>query len=433
MNPDTLKPFRIIVLGGFALLAIVGLVLFANFRGFDNGQDAIGNVTIWGILPEPAVNAQLAALKEAQPEFAGVTYAQTPEATFGRDLAEALAVGQGPDLVLISQEHLLAQRTKLTLIPYAQVSQREYLDAYVPLTELYLTNEGTYGIPTAVDPLVMYYNRSLLAQAGIPQPPATWEAVTGMGDRLTQRTGGTITRSLIAFGEYENILNARAILSLLFLQAGTPLTTPRGESFESVLARGSGTSGGNASESAVSFYTQFADPAKTAYSWNRAMPEARQAFLAGDLALYFGYASEAGTIRAGNPNLDFDMAPVPQPQSAIARTTYGRAYAFAITKISQNQAGALAAALGLANPTYAYTGAQQLGMAPAARSALRPAANDRFQPVFYPEVLIARGWLSPSPEATDAAFGAMIRDITTGRRSVNQALVTADQALNAAL
>lgn len=431
MNFDTIRPVRVVILGAFVFLAILGLIIFANFDGFDSGQDEVGSVSIWGVLPERAVNAQLASLKDADRAFVGVSYEEMPLATFGEDLAEALAIGQGPDMVLISQELLASEQNKLAVIPFDSIPQRDYLDSFVPITELYLTSAGTYGVPTAVDPLVMYYNRAHFAGAGIPQPPTTWEAVTGMGDRITQRQGGTITRSLLAFGEYENVPNARAILSLLLMQAGSPITQVTNGRLESAITRSS--SSGNPVESALSFYTQFADPAKTAYSWNRAMPDARQAFLAGDLAIYFGYASEAASLRAGNPNLDFDMAPVPQPQSATSRITYARAYAFAIPKTSQNPSGALLAAEALAEPVHAYEGAQALGMAPAARSALRPRPEDRFQPVFYPEALIARGWLSPSPEDTDAVFGAMIRDITTGRRSVGQALFSADQALNAAL
>lgn len=433
MESTILKPLRIAFMAGFALLALFGLFLFANFDGFDNGQDAIGTVTIWGTLPEEGVNTGITALKETKREFIGVTYTELPLATFGAELAEALAIGEGPDMVLISQEQLLSESNKLAVIPYASISQRSYLDSFVPITELYLTSEGTYGVPLAVDPLVMYYNRTLLADAGIPQPPTTWEQVTGMADRMIQREGGAITRSLVAFGEYENVPNARAILSLLFLQSGTAVTKATNGAIRASLNEGAAGTFGNSAESALSFYTQFSDPAKTVYSWNRALSDARQTFLAGDLALYFGYASELQSLRSGNPNLDFDMTPVPQPQSATTRITYGRAYALAIPKTSKNPTGAYATAIALADKSIAAPMAQALSMVPAVRSALIPAPENRYQPVYFPEVLVARGWLSPSPAVTDSIFAAMIANITTGRRDVGQALSTANQALDSAL
>src|SRR3989344_5228861 len=287
MDYDKIKPFRIIVLAAFGLIAIVGLFMFARFEGFDNGQDAIGVVSIWGTLPEEAVSLQIENLREERPEFAHVSYTEIPLATFGAELAEALAIDEGPDMVLISQEQLVSERNKLSVIPYSSISQRDFLDTFVPVTELYLTDKGTYGIPILVDPLVMYYNRTLFASAGVPQPPATWEAVLGLSDRITVRSGGQITRSLLSFGEYDNVQNARGILSLLLLQAGTPVTELSNGKLRAALNHGPEVSGTSGSISALSFYTQFSDPAKTVYSWNRALPNARQAFLAGDLALDF--------------------------------------------------------------------------------------------------------------------------------------------------
>lgn len=433
MSLSTTRPFQLILMAAFGLLALLGLFLFANFKGFDSGQQEVGNVTIWGTLAEEAITAQIDALRSEQPEYAGALYIERPLETFGADLAEALAIGEGPDLILISQEQLIAESNKLSIIPYSSISQRTFRDTFVPITELFLTDKGTYGIPLVVDPLVMYYNRTLLGSSGIPQPPTTWEAVLGMSERLTQRTGGQITRSLIAFGEYANVPNARALLSLLFLQSGSLITEPTSLGLQSTLSSDSVSTNTGSPESAITFYTQFSDPVKPVYSWNRAMPDARQAFLAGDLALYFGYASELPTLRAGNPNLDFDMAPVPQPQRSTTRITYGRAYAFAIPKTSKNQNGALLTAIALAGKNIAPQTAEWLSMVPAARAALIADPEDRFEPVYFPEALVARGWLSPSPSVTDKIFAAMIGDITTGRKDPSQAIFQADQALDAAL
>ena len=434
MEPTKTKPFTLIVLAAFGMLALVGLFLFAHFKGFNSGTQ-IGSVTIWGTLPQQAVANEISALQTAHREYSGITYVQVPPDSFESDLAEALAVGNGPDLILISQEDLLAEQNKLAVIPYKNISQRTFIDTFVPITELYLTDQGTYGIPFAVDPLVMYYNRTLLESAGIAQPPTTWEAVGGMAERLTSRSGGQLTKSLIAFGEYQNVPNARGIISLLLLQAGSKISQATTLGMQSSMLQSSAgvTYGSSPSESAINFYTQFADPAKTVYSWNGSMLDARQAFQSGDLALYFGYASELPYIRAANPNLDFDMASVPQPATSAHRITYAKAYAFAIPKRSNNPNGALSVAFALANTDIAPSTAAALSMVPAARAALTPSPQDRFQPVYFPEALVAEGWLSPSPATTDRIFAAMIGSITSGRADLSQALATADQALDAAL
>jgi len=72
-------------------------------------------------------------------------------------------------------------------------------------------------------------------------------------------------------------------------------------------------------------------------------------------------------------------------------------------------------------------------MAPAARALLTPAADDRFQAIYYPDALVAKGWLSPLPTATDTIFTAMIGNISSGRTNVRDALEKANQALDASL
>jgi len=430
-----MRPFQIIVIVIFGFLALIGLFLFANYSGFGGGKATVGSVTIWGTIPADSMQAGLRSLVEAHKEYGSVRYVAKNIETFEADLNEAIASGVGPDLILITQEQLLAQQNKLTLIPYASISERTYIDSYLPIFELFLTSEGTYGVPLAVDPLVMYYNRPMLASVGVAEAPRSWEGVTGLVALLTRKLPDhTVTKSLVAIGEYDNVTNARAIVSLLLLQSGNKLTQETNSGLRAALSSsGGGMFGVSPAESALTFYTQFANPTKTVYSWNRALPESRQAFLAGDVALYPGFASERPLLSAGNPNLDFDMAAIPQLDTATTKVTYGHAYVLAIPKASKNASGAFQTAMALAAKDVGPQVARALSMAPALRSALKPGENDFYTPVFYPEALVAQGWLSPAPRTTDEIFSTMIGNITSGRRSVRDALFTADQALDAAL
>ncbi|HEV7121735.1 MAG TPA: hypothetical protein VGN56_02840, partial [Candidatus Paceibacterota bacterium] len=126
MNLPTLptRPFQIVVFGAFILFALIGLFLFANFSGFGTTAAKIGTVTIWGVLPESSVDAGLETLKAAHKEYANVSYVQKSADTFDAALADAIASGTGPDMILISQEQLLAERSKLSVIPFSVISQR---------------------------------------------------------------------------------------------------------------------------------------------------------------------------------------------------------------------------------------------------------------------------------------------------------------------
>ncbi len=427
-----IKPFQMIILAVFALSALLGLYFFANFNG-GGGTAKIGEVTIWGTLPKEGVEAAIQELTATNDEYADVTYAEVSAGSFSRQLADALAEGRGPDLVLISQEELLSERGKLKVIPYATLPARTFTDSFVSEFELFLTDEGSYGVPVALDPLMLYYNRSMLSSAAITGAPRTWEAVSGLTSVIVKRdTAGALTRSLIPFGSYGNVTNARAILSLLFLQAGTPITAESEVGVRSAL--GSESSFGRpVAESAATYYAEFGDPAKLVYSWSQAKPSSRSVFLSGDLALYPGFASELPGLQEAAPNLDFDMAPIPQPGTGGARMTYGKAYAFAVTRASDNAESAytVATALSDGKPASALVGT--LSMAPARKQLLLAAPSDRFASLYYPEALIAKGWLSPSPASVDSIFSAMIGNMTTGRQDAAEALEAAAGALDAAL
>ncbi|MGE5541373.1 MAG: ABC transporter substrate-binding protein [Bacillota bacterium] len=430
-----MRPFQIITLSVFAVLALLGLLLFATFKGTGTNK-SVGNVTVWGTLPASAVNAAIDDLRRNHKEFGTITYVERDPGTFDSDLSEAIASGSGPDLLITTQERLRAEASKLSVIPFSSIPERTYRDTYLPIHELFLTSTGTYGIPLAVDPLVLYYNRATLVSANVALPPSTWEAVVGLAPHLTARTGvGTIQKSAIALGAYDNIPAARAIVSLLLLQSGSHIVETSTAGTRGALTTGVGpdASGVAPAESAMNFYTQFADPAKVVYSWNRSLPDARQTFISGDTAFYIGFASERSLIAASNPHLDFDMAPIPQPQTAASKTDYGIAYAFALPKASGNPTGAFRVASALASKAEAPLLVKPAGMAPAIRSLLTPSSNDAYAPVVYSQALIASGWLSPSPAVTDRIFAAMINSIISGSATVHDALSTADESLTAAL
>ncbi len=430
----TMRPFQIIVISIFGVAALGGILAFALFKGFGQAKP-IGEVVIWGTLPDSAVQPALDELRRTRQEFNALIYQEHDPVNFDGDLAEAIASGAGPDLIITTQERLVTERSKLSVIPFSTLSERSFRDTYVPLSYLFLTSSGTYGIPIAVDPLVLFYNRSRLASANIPQPPKTWEGVVGMTPSLTEKiTFGVVEKSAIALGTYDNIPNARAIVSLLLLQAGNPIVenTPSGS--RATLSKGAeNASGGTTVDSAIGFYTQFADPAKIVYTWNRSITDARQSFIAGDSALYIGFASERSLIASANPNLDFDMTSVPQPETASERVGYGVVYAFAIPKASDNAEGAYQTAAALAEKNLAGFIVRAIGVAPAARSALASRSDDPYAPIVNSQALIAKGWLSPAPAVTDRIFAGMIHSIIGGRATVHDAITDADGSLSAAL
>ena len=425
--------FQGILIGVFGLGAVIGLFVFATYTS-NGGSGDIGAVVIWGVLPEDDMHAVLATVGQSNTGFKGVSYVQKNPATLSSELASAIATGASPDLVLSSQEDLRALAKFINPISLGTLSISAFTNTFVDGAGVFSAPGGYYGIPFLVDPLVLFYNRSILSSSGIAKPPATWEALTGLVPNVAILTPTRqITRGLIALGTYNNVNNARGILSSLFLQTGAPVSA---YSANGLLSANLGTvadSGVPAGQAVLGFYTQFADPSKVSYTWNASLPNSRQMFLVGDLALYLGYASEARYLRSANPNLNFGVALLPQPATTNVKNAYGLIYSFMSPRGAKNPAGAYQTAAILSGPSEQSSASSVTGLAPANLNVLATSPADPIAAVAYSEALYTRGWLSPAQVDTDAVFSGMINNVISGRMTLEAALGGAERALSALL
>lgn len=426
--------FQIILIGIFGLGAVIGLIVFAGYSGVGRDNE-IGSVTIWGVLPSDKMEAALIALGQNNREFEHVSYVQKDSATIASELATAIATNSSPDLILASQENLHSLAKFIIPIPFDTLSPDAYISTFVDGAGIFTTHGGYYGIPFLVDPLVLFSNRSILSSSGVARPPETWESLTGLVSRITVLSQSRqITRGLIALGAYNNVNNARGILSSLFLQTGVPITSysPDGRPVSN-LGSVSSRDGVPPGQAVLDFYTQFADSSKISYTWNTLLPNSQQMFLSGDLALYIGYASEARYLRQANPNLNFIVTPIPQPGIADIKNVYGLYYTFMIPRGAPNVNGAYQIASISSGTEEQLLAASITGLAPVNLNALTTTQIDPIAAVVNSSALYARGWLSPSPSDTDTVFSIMINNVISGRMSSEMALRTAESALNALL
>lgn len=435
--------FQAVLLSVFGVMALVGLIVFATYTS-STGKSTVGAVTVWGPFPQQAVDNVLSTLANNNKDLKSVTYVQKRPETFNDEYVNAVAGGTSPDLILISQEDLMRLRSTLYPIPYSSISARQFADSFADGASVFTAPGGIYGIPLAIDPLVLYYNKTILSSSGIiPSSKvaqggtATWEGIAGLVPVVTQVSGQGISNPLIALGTYANVHDARGILSALFLQAGIPLVQEGANGGISVSLTGTTAGGQTPGEAAMRYYTSYANPAQPNYDWNASLPDSLQHFVAGKLALYLGYASELSYLRQANPNLNFDIALFPQPATASASVDYGKIYAFAIPKSAPNQAGAFSTAVALSADDAESALVSAIGtLAPAKKSLLAKqtaGTDDPDTPIIASQALITRGWLSPAPPQTDAAFSAMISSVITGASRVDEALNTAERAISAAL
>lgn len=429
------RPFQIGITALFVVLFILGFLGFSGkLDGIlpkSNKEVSYGEVTLWGSIPKATMQTIITNYFRDEKRFT-IKYVEKNDATLTADLVEALASGKGPDLVVLPQDELLRNLNKVTAIPYQSISERDFKNTFIQEGEMFLRPDGVVALPLEVDPLVMYWNRDLFTSALVATPPAYWSAFYDLVPKITVRSdSGSIVKSFIAFGGYRNVTNAKEILSVLLMQAGSPVvtTSTNGNLVAALITQGP-LNIENPVITAMRFYTEFSKPEKDSYSWNSSLPASRAMFEAGDLALYFGYASEYQSIKQKNPHLNFDVAMIPQVGSNATKLTFGRIYGVSILAASKNQAGAMIAATSLSSNGSVSALDALTGLPPVRRDLIAVRPTDPAQAVFYDSALISRAWYDPSPSGTNSIFMDMIDSVNSGRNSMNEAISIAHSSLS---
>ena len=428
--------FQLIVLGIFVTLILVGAGIFATHQA-GSGQ-GVGKVVIWGTVDQTAMEVALQTLRSSDKTFSNVSYVAHDPATYQSELVDAMASGKGPDLFFITPETAPSFLNKVQIIPYSAVSQQAFTTAYIDEGSLFLTSQGPLAMPLFIDPMVMYVNRDNLSAAGVAQAPATWDAVLSVAPQLTSASSdgsGTLAKSAVALGSWNNIPNAKEIYLTLAMQAGDPILgrDPSGNTelvFGETPQSASGQQAGqNPAVGALQFFTEFSNPNKVSYSWNRSLPQAQDAFVAGKLALYFGFASEYPTLLLRNSNIHIGVNPLPQIAGGDQRLTYGRMIGAAIARTSQNPNGALLVAEALGSQAGVTALATAAKLPPVRRDVTFDTSGNGPMATFVQSAIMSRAWLDPEPAKTDDIFKTMIESVVTGAAQPDSAVSQAVQAL----
>lgn len=420
-----LRPFQIVLLGVFTFMAFLALILLGGYERTPSVEElAYGErVVIWGTLDDDTFDNVFRNISQEDKAFQVVEYYQFNEQSFDDEFINAIAEGRSPDMIILPSESLVKHRAKLFAIPDEFYPRNNYRNTFVDGAEIFALRDGIYALPFAIDPMLMYWNRDLFASNGLAQAPRTWEeVVANVVPRITQRDSSrNILRSAIAFGEFKNVLHAKEVLMMLAVQSGSSLVSDGERGY--FMGLNQSTTGGRAPlEAAVQFYTDFSNANSPTYSWNRAMPSDKNAFVSGDLALYFGLASEAEDIDSKNPNLNFDVAQVPQGGSATALRTYGTFYGFAIPRAAANTTGAFNVAQKLTGTKVNDELTRAINMASPRRDVVSAGDSSSYRSVMLQSGLIARTWLDPDPKASADIFTRMVEDVVSNRSRAGAAV-----------
>jgi ABC-type glycerol-3-phosphate transport system substrate-binding protein len=416
--------FQIIVIASFIGLAVLGVLVFSGAipLGKSNEPGALGTVVIWGTVNAGIMNPLLEEFNEINKSFV-VKYEQKSSANLDQNILEALASGVGPDILLMPDDLTYHYANRIFTIPYGSFPLASFKNAYASAGEVFLNNNGVMALPLYIDPLVMYYNRTILDANGVVYPPAYWDEFEKFVSTFTKKDDtNKITKSAVAMGHFSNVNNAKSILSALFMQTGNPIISIKNGSLTSDLDS-------NNLGSVLRFFTNFADPNKTVYSWNKSFANSRDAFSREDLAIYFGFASELPLLVNKNPNQNFSISHLPQIRNSNLKLTKGRVTGLSVLSSSKNFDTAFTAINLLASSDFVSKLSLALGVAPARRDLLQTKPNDAFSPIFYDASLYAKSFLDPSPKESEDIFRLMVDKVISNTLSPEDAVSDANSKM----
>lgn len=357
-----------------------------------------------------------------------IVYSKKNVDTYQADLLDALASGNGPDIFSINNSWLPQYLDKVAPAPAKTFTFKSYKDSFVDVAVADFTkDQKVYGVPLSVDSLGLFYNKDLLGSAGIATPPKTWAELAADVQKLRRSDGrGYFTRSGAALGTNANINRAVDILYLFMLQQGVVPFTPDGNpSFtQSLQKNGNQFSPGLAG---LAYYTSFASPTSVNYNWNARSDYSIDAFANGRAAFLYSYSYTRQTILQKSPNLNFDVAPVPQPNLDDPSVNFANYWGEVVSKQSKNSAVAWDFLQFLSSKD-SLDKFYAVHKQPSSRQDLIALQiQDPDIGVFANANLTAKSFYKPDQVKMDAIFGTLIDNVILNGLSAEDALSQAEQ------
>jgi multiple sugar transport system substrate-binding protein len=301
-----------LIIGGVVIVVIIIIIIAVALSGKkDSNTNPEETETIvleyWGLWEPESVIQPLIDKYQAQNPNVIIKYTQKSFTQYEENLHTRLTEGSvtgspAPDIFRINNTWLSKYQGKLYPAPSNTVAISTIQQDFYPavLNDFVGTDGQIYALPMEIDGLALYYNKQIFAQAGLVEPPATWDAVISTAKQLTTKdSGGQITQAGLALGTSRNIKHSADILSLLMLQNGVDVINSTNNQMSITDAR---------AISSLEFYTDFVDVHET---WSDDLRVDLEMFYTGKLAMMIAPSWTTFDILNSNSTIEFGLVPTP--------------------------------------------------------------------------------------------------------------------------
>jgi multiple sugar transport system substrate-binding protein len=281
--------------------------------------------------------------------------------------------------------------------------------------------------------MALYYNKDLFNNAGIAEPPAFWDnTFQQYVKKLTkQDTKGQIIQAGVGMGGSTNIERSADILAMLMMQNGAVMIDDSGQVTFNSVPPGYATQNYVPGLEALRFYTDFANPAKEVYSWNKDLDNSLNMFTQNKLAMMFAYSYDLPIIKAAAPKLNFAVAPLPQIENSAQPVNFANYWVETVSKKSlhKNEAWDFVQFMTQADQAKLYLA--KANRPPALRSLITkpdfyntdPQGGGLYLDVFTNQVLTAKTWYhGDDADVADGIMNDMIDSVVSGAGDVESAI-----------
>lgn len=354
-------------------LIVLGLLfIFITMSGFGCKcvrtpvKQAMRPITLnyWRVWDGPdAFQEILSRYRELHP-FVNIKYRKLRYSEYEEELIDAFATGRGPDIISLhntwlhkyQEKGLIAPMPPQTEIVYPVIEgaikketipelrteksltlkelERKFVDVVYDDVVIEVDGqEKVFGLPLSVDTLAMFYNKDLFNNAGITSPAKYWSRDFQQDvKKLTKQDNtGRIVQSGASLGGSDNIERSSDILSLLMMQSGAVMMENGNVKFHQKPEEFKDRSNYLPGVDALRFYTDFANPAKEVYCWNKSLDKAIDLFAQNRLGMMFGYSYMLPEIKTAAPKLNFSVAKMPQIPDTPTEVNYANYWVEAVS------------------------------------------------------------------------------------------------------
>ncbi|MFA5936226.1 MAG: extracellular solute-binding protein [Patescibacteria group bacterium] len=461
----------------FSFFSVLTLCSVLFGQGCTRGPDAATasaskrvEINMWGVIDDVDVYNDI--LKEYHALHPNVTinFRRLRLEEYEDELLNALAEDKGPDVFMVHNSWVSKYESKIAPMPLTTkvavqrvvgtvkketvyvlenqptISVRKYKDAYpeaVAADTIRTVNVSTIvderkleqrvmAMPLSVDTLGLYVNKDLLNAAGIATVPRTWDAFQTTVPRLVkQDSQGELIQSAASFGTGYNVEREPDIVAALMMQNGTEMVAEDGSPTFALLPPAlSSQREEPPAFQALSFYTDFANPAKSVYSWNDKQPNSLDSFIQGRSAYFLGYSYHLPVIRSRAPKLNLGISSLPQIDGNPI-VNYANYWNWTVSKKTKSTEIAWNLINFMIQPDQAKKYLDAAGRPAADKSLLEAQLEDEEVGVFASQVLTAKSWYrGQDPQAMEDAFQAMVDNVLKGVEEIPTAVRNAQSKVS---